>query len=329
LDNKSSRNVGEPAKYDLHRHLGGSILPETVWQIMQGQSGIVNLVSSVEDLTDIMTFKNDKKYGFHRFLQKFSILNNIKWTEKDIDLVIKQVIGDIAREGIDYCELRFSVDKYLNYMSWDEQEVCLFILNCIESWANIYNVEIGPVLSIKYESPKIGIKRISKLINHWRLAEKIVAIDIVGNELFFDPEYLRGIFRYWRSCGKGLLIHAGETQSENNVKIAIEEFGVDRVGHGIQIVNSPDILKFAVDEGAVFDIAISSNIMTGLVEDICEHPVKKMVEAGCNVVLSTDDPVVFDTNLDKEYEYLSEIIKSEDTVNTIRNNSILYRVKPN
>jgi adenosine deaminase len=118
------------------------------------QPELRNLVPDLERLKEIMTFQpGDTKYNFQRFLQKFQVLNHIKWNEDSIDIACEQVVGDLAAEGIGYSEIRYSIDKYLNHINWDETEANLFFLNRLIHWANEYKVKVGPVLCMKHETP--------------------------------------------------------------------------------------------------------------------------------------------------------------------------------
>ena len=311
-------------RIDLHRHAGGSLAPETVWELIQRDSSMKNLAKSIDDLYLMMTYRNDPKRGFHHFLDKFSIQNHIKWTEEAIDLAVEQIVSDmVVRDNLDYCELRFSIDKYLNHIPWDETEACLFYLERLGHWSNYYEVMVGPVLSIKYESAWIHQKRTSKVINHWRVAEQLVGIDMVGNEAMFSRKMHRDIYRYWRACGKGLIAHAGESQGADNIKMAIEDLGVSRVAHGINIINDKNVMDMARDREIVFDIAISSNIMTGVVNDNECHPVRKMLDEGLIITIGTDDPVTFCTDIDKEYGLLQFAATNCD-IERIKMNSVTH-----
>ena len=281
---------------------GGSISPETVFEIIKDDPETEHIADSVEQLYDMMTFRNDTNYRFHHFLSKFNVLNYIRWDEHAIDLSVKQICKDLASDNIEYCELRFSIDKYLTYIPWDEHEACLFFLDRVKEWSLHYGISIGPVLSIKHECPAAHAKRLSKLINHWKIAEQLVGIDYVGNEALFGRKRLRDTYRYWKMCGKGLLIHAGEWGSAENVRYAIEKLRIDRISHGVKAAGHPDILKLAIDNDIVFDIAITSNLMTGVVPIGGAHPVVKMYDAGCKITIGTDDPITLDTDLDTEYE---------------------------
>lgn len=327
-------------RIDLHRHLGGSIKPSVVWEIIKSQDNTSNLVNSLEAVERDMTYKHDNEINrsFNNFLKKFNLLNYIRWNEARISRVIQSVIQDLKEEGIKYCELRFSINKYLNHLPWDETEATLFVLNQIKKWSKEYNVRIGPILCLKYETPKVYSKRISKLIHKWKIAEDVAGIDVVGAETFFDKNFLKDCFRYWRLCDKGLLIHAGETQTAENVRTAIEDLHVNRIAHGVTAADKEhdEILSIARYNNVAFDVALTSNFITGVTErteDDSYHPVIKMLMKGCNITIGTDDPAIFDVTLDDEYQLLERILKKHSeladeeiktTVEEIKINSHSY-----
>lgn len=307
-------------KIDLHRHFGGCITPETVNIIQQRQPELKNLAPNVDRLREIMTYlPHDTNYNFQRFLQKFHVLNHIRWDEASIDIAVEHVVKGIKKEGLDYTEIRFSIDKYLNHINWDETEACLFFLDRMKYWSKQYNVAIGPVLCMKYETPKRQLIRLSKVVNHWRVAEQLVAIDFVSDEAFFDSEFLQQICRFWRMCGKDILVHAGETQPARNIIDAILRLGASRVAHGITADN--EAIAIAKDHGTVFDISITSNLKTGVIKDVQTHPIINMIRQGCMIALGTDDPVTFGITLDDEYKLLSDIGATAQEVNAIRDTS--------
>lgn len=285
-------------KVDLHRHLGGSISPDLVYDLLWLQGEHV----SIHDVRTSMQFMNEEP-DFHGFLRKFDILNRIKWTEESIARSVKQVVSDIRREYIDLAEIRFTVDKYVDSIDrWNHAIAIRFLADRFKEQAIETGIRINLILCLKYEANREKQRQVARTLDE--IAHVVHGIDLVGDEAFFDVEFYRPIFREWKAAGKGLVAHVGESQPAENVKLAIEELQVDRVAHGIKIVESPDILRLAVDSGICFEIAITSNLLTAVVDDLENHPVGQMMEAGCKIAIGTDDPVVCNTTLDREYSLL-------------------------
>jgi adenosine deaminase len=276
-----------------------------------------------------MLFGAKEEYDFQTFLGKFEILNEIKWDEKSICKTIEQIVWDIASEKIDYSEIHFTVGKYLSHLNWTPSEAIKFLYEAFERESKKWDIKIGLVLSLKYESDRSEQTRIASVISDPKVADLMVGLDLVGDEQFFNYKFYEPIFKEWKEAGKGLALHVGESQAAKNVRNAIDHLDVDRIVHGIRVpTEDPDLLEVCREYDICFDIAPTSNIMTGCISDIYAHPIKDIIESGCSVTIGTDDPIIYQTTLDKEYSILSEIGIPEDDILDTMSNSIKYSFDP-
>ena len=97
-----------------------------------------------------------------------------------------------------------------------------------------------------------------------------------------------------------------------------------RIGHGVQAVQDKKLLKYLAENKIALEICPTSNFKTSVIPQGKEHPVKEIFEAKVPVTLSTDDPTFFGTNLLQEYEYLSQIGMSHDSIFQIIQNGFQY-----
>lgn len=246
----------------------------------------------------------DEKHTFLGFLDKFAILETIVWDEWALQHAIKQVCWDIAAEGLEYVEIKFTLDKYLKNPRWTPESVVRFIYDCFMEQTQKWGFYPALVLALRYDTDREMQKKIAKCIADPLVNDRVVGLDLVGDESFYDASFYKPIFDQWRESKKGLEAHVGESQNAENVRTAIETLRVDRVAHGIKAADHPDILKLANDREICFDIALTSNIDTGVVGSYVDHPFRKMLDAGCNLTIGTDDPVMLQTKLDDEYAKL-------------------------
>jgi aminodeoxyfutalosine deaminase len=86
------------------------------------------------------------------------------------------------------------------------------------------------------------------------------------------------------------------------VRGALEALGADRIRHGIRAEEDPGLLRELVDRRVVLDVCPISNLRTGAVRSLDEHPLPRLVAAGALCSISTDDPAMFDTDLSRDYE---------------------------
>lgn len=298
---------------DTHRHLGGSISPEFIWSVIKGQSQYKYLAESLEDVIDQMTYKNfgsdSIKNYFHYFLNKFKILDEIEWTEDLIEDTIKHICDDFQKEGLYGVLLDFSVNKYMK-IGWHKHQAIKFIKECFNHYSK--DVKVGLLLSIKYESPTTALKQHIKSIEHNDVIDSVVGLDMVGDEDYYNPNILIDHFQDWKDAGKLVRTHVGEVGGVDNIISAIKDLEVTNIAHGINIVTSQEAIELAKERNIQFDLGLIGNLYTNVVKT-AQHPVADMVYNGLNVTIGTDDPHIFNTDLDKEYEYLSKSLLNGDT----------------
>lgn len=291
---------------DTHCHFGGALPCEFVWEAIQAKRALY-LAESLNDVQQAMLFQPGEPRTFHRFLQKFSILEHIPWDEQLVRASIKACCDKLIADKIAYTWMRFSINKYLNTMKWHRRDLVRLFKECFDEYAP---GRVGLVLSLRYESERANQKQVAKLVEDERVANCLVGIDLVGDEAHFDPEFYKPIFNQWRGCGKRLFAHVGESCTAANVLTAIEQLGVTEICHGIAAADDQKILSCARDHDVCFHIAISSNLKTGVIKSLFDHPLPKLIGAGVQVALGTDDPVICSTTLVEEYILAEDIMIS-------------------
>ena len=283
---------------DCHLHLGGAIPTEFVWKALN-ELDENYFAETYEDVVAAMTFAPTEQPGFYRFLDKFKLLDYICWTPDLIRESIYAVSERLIAGNVEHAWIRFSIQKYLTYLkSWHRWELIQFIKKCFEEFAP---GRVGLVLSLKYESPRANQRHMAELIRDSRVRDAVVGIDLVGDTSYYDAEFYASILHPWKDSGKLLFAHVGESDSSDNVMSAMKVVGVTEICHGIKAVTNLDALHYAADNDVCFHMALSSNILTGVVRDICCHPLPEFITRDVKVTIGTDDPVQCDTTLAREY----------------------------
>jgi aminodeoxyfutalosine deaminase len=130
----------------------------------------------------------------------------------------------------------------------------------------------------------------------------VVGVGLGGLEAQFPPEPYEDVFRLAKSLGLGSVPHAGEVAGAASVRGALEALEADRLRHGIRAVEDPGLVAELAGRGTVLDVCPLSNLRTGAVRSLAEHPLPQLVAAGVRCSISTDDPAMFDTDLTRDYE---------------------------
>jgi len=111
-------------------------------------------------------------------------------------------------------------------------------------------------------------------------------------------------------------IHAGEWGPALHVEEAIEQIGAERVGHGVRVLEDKNIVALARERGTAFEVCVTSNYQSGVVQSLDTHPLMSMLESGLNVTINTDDPSISRITLSHEYYTVCEDLQMPQ--NTLR-----------
>jgi aminodeoxyfutalosine deaminase len=139
--------------------------------------------------------------------------------------------------------------------------------------------------------------------------KEIVAFGIGGDELSVATSEFRAVYDAASEAGLHRLMHAGEIGGPEKVREAVELLHVERVGHGIAAVHDPALLDLLADRRIALELCPASNLRTGALARqlqrsevaLEDHPLPQLLRHGVPVVLSTDDPAMFHTDLVGEY----------------------------
>jgi adenosine deaminase len=135
--------------------------------------------------------------------------------------------------------------------------------------------------------------------------EDLAGVDLHGLETMPTEPWSKTIWERVRAAGKVTKCHAGEFDGPARVREAIEELGVRRIQHGVRAIEDPEVVRLAADSGATFDVCPLSNIRLQVYRDLRSHPLRRLMEAGVNCTVSTDDPLCFSNTVSDEYRALA------------------------
>jgi adenosine deaminase/aminodeoxyfutalosine deaminase len=133
----------------------------------------------------------------------------------------------------------------------------------------------------------------------------VVGVGIGGDERRGPAEWFRDLYKKAADQGLRLTAHAGETTGPESVWSALN-IGAERIGHGLSIAQDPELVEVLAHKQVPVEICLSSNLRTGVCAGFDEHPVKSFFDEGLMVTLNTDDPAMFQTSLNREYQMAME-----------------------
>jgi adenosine deaminase len=134
-----------------------------------------------------------------------------------------------------------------------------------------------------------------------QMKDGVVGLSLAGDEEAYPAGPFESIFKQAKEAGLGVTIHAGEWTGADRVRHAIEVIGSKRIGHGVHVMQDAEVIALAREKKVVFEICLTSNIQSGAVSSLEDHPLPSMIQAGLRITLNSDDPSVCNTTLSNEY----------------------------
>jgi aminodeoxyfutalosine deaminase len=277
-------------KIELHVHLEGTVRARTLEQIARR-----NDYALPDDLDSLYAFRD-----FRHFIEVWILTTNALQTVDDFRQVVTDYAAEAALHGAVYLEGIFSpAERVARGVGWDD----IFSGYCdgAQQARELHGVEVRLTPDIyrgaTADQAEQVVRYSAKYANRG-----IVAVGLGGLEAEYPPEQYAGAFELARSLGLGSVPHAGEVAGAASVRGALEALGADRLRHGIRAEEDPGLVRELAGRGTVLDVCPLSNLRTGAVASLAEHPLPRLVAAGVRCSISTDDPAMFDTDLSRDYE---------------------------
>jgi len=298
-------SLAQMPKAELHLHLEGSLEPSTLREIEPGLS---------EEEIELRYRYED----FAGFIESFKWVTGLLRTPDDYALATRRLLERLAAENVNYAEITLSAGTML----WRGQDF-FPVYEAVTREAGRSSVEVFWILdAIRHFGAEHGMA-VAKLAAE-RADEGVVAFGIGGNEARGPVEWFTDVFRFARERGLRITAHAGETVGSSSVRAAVDA-GAERIGHGIRAAEDPALLEWLRERGVPLEICISSNVATGAVARLEDHPIRRIFDSGVPIVLNTDDPAMFRTTLTREYELAAQLFGFTETeLQEVSENSFRY-----
>jgi adenosine deaminase len=135
--------------------------------------------------------------------------------------------------------------------------------------------------------------------------EGLAGFDLHGVEYLPLEAWTPNLWQRARAAGLVTKAHAGEFGPAAHVREAIEVLGVRRIQHGVRAIEDETVVQLAIEQDATFDVCPISNVKLDVVDQLQQHPIRKLMERGLRCTVSTDDPFSFGNTIEDEYAALS------------------------
>jgi aminodeoxyfutalosine deaminase len=314
-------------KAELHLHLEGSVDPATVAELsrryntpLPTQNNRYDVAGSGDVLTEDDVRRLYSYKDFNGFLMAFKSVTERLRSPEDYELVTYRLMQKLRQQNIVHAEVYVSV----GVIRWRGQPVEP-IFEGMERGRERGQRDFGVSLLWIFDAVRhFGPEAAAEVFNlAARLRDRnVVGIGLGGDEARGPAEGFRDLYKKAADNGLRLTAHAGETTGPESVWGAIN-IGAERIGHGLSAASDPELMEVMAQKQVPVEMCITSNLRTGACKELQEHPVRKFFDEGLMVTLSTDDPAMFQTSLNKEFEIAQqEFSFTEDHLRELARNSI-------
>jgi len=273
----------------------------------------ITIPADVLRLSTLVQIQEEDKFTFQNFLAKFNTLRLFYRSPDAIHRITSEAVEDAAKDNVKYLELRFTPVALSRAERFPLHDVVDWVITSAQEASKKHNVIVRLIASVnRHESTELAEQVAWLAVEH--LGDGMVAIDLAGNEAEFKTEPFYGLIKEARQSGLHVTIHAGEWGPANNVKEAIEQLGAERVGHGVRVLEDGNVVALARERGTAFEVCMTSNYQSGVVGSLDTHPLMKMLDAGLNITINTDDPSISRITLSHEYYTACEDLRMPQNV---------------
>lgn len=281
---------------DLHRHLDGSLRLATLH----------SLAAEVDlEVTEAICF--EPGMGLDGALARFAITLSVLQAPDAVRQVAAQMCEDAIAEGLAGLEIRFAPQLHHGA---SVAEIVDAAIDGVESVAGLEHV--GLILCALYgEDPAVA----EDLVAIGAGRRRVVGLDIAGGPA---PEHTWSMASYASAfaaaaeAGLGRTVHAGEGRPAAEIRAAIEVLGAQRIGHGTSLLDDPSVRDLVLERGVVIEACPTSNVHTGVLAAVTDHPIAAWLEAGVLACVCADNTLFSRTDAVSELDRLRGIEGIDD-----------------
>lgn len=291
-------------KAELHVHHVGSASPRIVSELAARHPGIVP--SDLDELQRFYEFRD-----FSHFIEVYLAVVDLVRTPEAINYLTYEIAREMNGQGLRYAEL--TCTPYTSVWPYDEGRGMPIeaYTEAIEEARIAAERDFGLVLRWIYDIPgEDGLPAaeatLDFALNH--RPDGLIGFGLGGPEIGVPRPQFQPHFAAARSAGLHCVPHAGETTGPETVWDAVRLLGAERIGHGTSSAQDAALLEHLAETGISLEVCPSSNIATRAVATLDEHPIRAFREAGVTLTINSDDPPMFGTTLNREYEIAADLL---------------------
>ena len=292
----------------LHEHLDGVLRPQTIIDLAK-RSGYDDLPTSDPEKLAQWFHQGANQGSLAKYLEGFKHTIAVMQTEEALERVAYEQAEDLSRDGVVYYETRFA-PLFHTKRALTHQQVVAAVLKGMARGRQDFGLQSGLIICAM-RNMNVSLE-MAELAVDFR-ARGVAGFDLAGEEGGFPPKKHVDAFHYIQRENFNITIHAGEGFGKESIWQAIQYCGAHRIGHGTRLIEDiavadgravklGDLAQYVLDKRIPLEICLLSNVHTGAAPSLEQHPFKILYQEKFRVTLNTDNRLMSDTNMTKEFE---------------------------
>jgi adenosine deaminase len=296
----------------LHEHLDGVLRPATV-VALAGDIGYAELPTRDPEELARWFHQGANQGSLAKYLEGFQHTIAVTQTEGALERVAYEQAEDLARDGVVYYETRFA-PLFHTTRGLTHQQVVAAVLKGMARGRQEFGVQSGLIICAM-RNMNVSLE-MAELAVDFR-ARGVVGFDLAGEEGGSPPKKHVDAFHYIQRENFNITVHAGEGFGKESIWQAIQYCGAHRIGHGTRLIDDiavangkavklGDLAQYVLDKRIPLEVCLLSNVHTGATPSLEQHPFKVLYQEKFRVTLNTDNRLMSDTSMTKEFEAAAE-----------------------
>ncbi len=285
-------------KAELHSHLDGAMRLETMLDLAQSQGKMSLLpADSVDGLREVL-LGVDTSESLAEYLAWFRYTIGLMQDAESLRRVSYEMAEDFARENVRYLEVRFGPVLHTEE-GLTLENVLDAVLDGLRAAESDFGIRTGVIVcALRDRYMEASVRQAQAAVSY--VHRGVVGFDLAGGEAGNPAKQHLEAFYIARNHLLGLTVHAGESWGPESIRQALFYCGAHRIGHGITMVQDPELLEYAALHRIPLEICPTSNVQTHVVPSYEAHPLATLMRAGVPVSINTDSRLFSHTSTSEE-----------------------------
>lgn len=283
-------------KAHLHLHFTGAMRHQTMIELADCHG--VRLPEALRSDEPPQLHATDER-GWFRFQRLYDTARSVLQQPEDLYRLMREVAEDEVADGSRWLEIQVDPSGYAARFDGLTATFEL-MLDAVRAATAATGLPIGVIVGANRTRHPLDARTLARLAARY-VDDGVIGFGLANDERRGQPEEFADAFRMAREAGLPGVPHGGELSGPGSVRGCLDALHATRVGHGVRSIEDPALVARIAAEGVPLEICPASNVALGIYQELTDVPLRRLVEAGVDVALAADDPLLFGSRLTDQY----------------------------